>query len=349
MKSDIVHIDGSIGEGGGQILRTSLMLSIISGRPFEISNIRSKRPNPGLRPQHLAALKAFTLITGGRLVGDQIGSTNIRFVPGEPKNQDIEIDVGTAGSITLILSTLLPALSFRGEDFSVTLKGGTDTKWSPTFDYFNEVVVRLYRSFGINCDVRLVRRGYYPVGGGEVVARIRSGHIVKSFKAIDREDEVVNIKSVCSNLPIHVAERQARAAKQLLENDGVTVNEIITQNEYALSAGSVICIYIKDLEVPVYIGGDSVGQKGVSAEDVGFMAARNFLFSYNKRVALDVHCADMAIPLMCLTEEESQIGIPSMTGHIVSNMYVSSLFTAKKFVQYTIDGKTIIKTASKVS
>lgn len=344
MDSSIVRIDGSVGEGGGQILRTAMMLSTLTGRGIVMDNIRTKRPNPGLRPQHLAALKVFAIVTSGQLAGAEVGSTAVRFIPGDSKSGEVTVDVGTAGSITLILSALVPALSLTGRDMTIRIRGGTDTKWSPTLDYFHEVAGPLFRSFGVNFSLHEIRRGYYPAGGGEVLIEVHHGSTVNPLNCVRRGSVNVMVKSVCSNLPKHVAERQARSAERLLEGHGIKVTKSSAVEEPAISPGSAICVYAEGVDRPVGIGGDAVGERGVKAEEVGEKSAHHFLSCYESGAALDVHCADMAVPLMCLARGESEIGFTEMTGHIESNIYVTELFFGKRFVREKDGGIEVLRT-----
>lgn len=330
----LLKVDGSYGEGGGQILRTALMLSLATGKGFHITNIRMKRPKPGLLHQHLAVVKAFCLATSSKLLGGELGSTELKFYPGRPISKDVKIDIGTAGSITLILGALLPALGLAGGEVHITVKGGTDAKWSPTYDYFENVVMKMYKDRGLKVGSKLDRRGFYPVGGGEVEAEVQPVNATSLkplvSKPISYRSAVV--RSVSSNLPQSVARRQADAAKELLTAEGVHVEDVIVSDEPAASPGTAIAIWFTNSKENAYVGGDAVGERGVRAEEIGKRAADAFLSAYRKSAPLDVHAADMAVALMSLCKESSQIIFPDMTGHIQSNIYTARIFTGRKFV-----------------
>jgi RNA 3'-terminal phosphate cyclase (ATP) len=169
----MITIDGSTGEGGGQVLRTSLGLSLVTGRPFRIENIRAGRQKPGLMRQHLTAVRAAAQISNATLSGDEIGSRELHFEPGAVKHGSYEFAVGTAGSATLVLQTVLPGLIVAQGPSQLTLKGGTHNPWSPPFDFLAKVFLPLLARMGANVTVKLVRPGFYPAGGGEFTVDIQ--------------------------------------------------------------------------------------------------------------------------------------------------------------------------------
>ncbi len=170
----MLEVDGSIGEGGGQILRTAVAVSLILGEPVRVYNIRANRRNPGIRPQHLAAVKIMEKISGGRAEGLSIGSSEIVFHPGDVREGEYSIDIGTAGSVSLVLQTLLPPVLYHKKTLSVRIKGGTDVPWSPTVDYVRYVYLPSLRA---PVEVEVRRRGFYPEGGGEVVVYVGKGEL----------------------------------------------------------------------------------------------------------------------------------------------------------------------------
>ncbi|MEM3185768.1 MAG: RNA 3'-terminal phosphate cyclase [Conexivisphaerales archaeon] len=318
-----VQLDGTVGEGGGQILRTSLLLSTITGRPFRLQKIRLKRPVPGLRPQHIAAISAFSKATGAYVEGASIGSTSIYFRPDLKVKENVKIDVGTAGSITLILGSIIPALALRGKEVKVTVVGGTDTKWSPTYDYFSNVVKNMYDRIGIKFRCELIRRGYYPAGGGLVETNIYPSKL-SSLNVAERINGQVMIKSVCSNLPGHVARRQADSCVKYLEDRNIEVGGIDISMENALSPGSSLLAFIPSSDY--FIGSDMVGERGLRAEEIGMRVAESLAHLYSSKASLDSHAADMAIPLLGLAGGKSSFTTPQLTEHMQSNIYVLKQF-----------------------
>ncbi|WP_297500742.1 RNA 3'-terminal phosphate cyclase, partial [Thermococcus sp.] len=159
-----VEIDGSYGEGGGQILRTAVALSVITGKAVRIKRIRANRPNPGLRPQHLHGILALKELSGAMVKAARVGSTELEFIPGRAEPKNIRVPIKTAGSITLTLQALLPAMAFVGGSFEIT--GGTDVPWSPPIDYLKGVTLFALERMGLKVEIEVKRRGHYPKGGG---------------------------------------------------------------------------------------------------------------------------------------------------------------------------------------
>ncbi|MGQ0606401.1 MAG: RNA 3'-terminal phosphate cyclase, partial [Candidatus Nitrosotenuis sp.] len=159
---DVLKIDGSHGEGGGQILRSALTLSCITQRPIQIENIRHNRKIPGLRPSHLSTIKLLGKIYNAKIDGLSVGSTSITFVPGEIQNAKLQENVGTAGSISLILQAIIPAVSLAGKKLELSISGGTDVPWSPTANYTKHVLSEAYSRIGVNFTMDIKKRGYYP-------------------------------------------------------------------------------------------------------------------------------------------------------------------------------------------
>ena len=168
---DFLKINGAHGEGGGQIVRSAITLSCITNQPIHLENIRKNRKSSGLKPQHLTAIKILQKISNAKVIGDKLGSTDLKFIPGEIKNLELVEDVKTAGSIALILQVLIPAVSITKKKLSLVVKGGTDVLWSPTMNYTNFVLKEAYSRIGIKFDLKITKRGYYPKGGGEKIGR----------------------------------------------------------------------------------------------------------------------------------------------------------------------------------
>ena len=171
----MIVIDGSIGEGGGQILRSALSLSLLTGQAFDIKNVRARRSNPGLRPQHLSAVQAATQISRASVDGDRKGSSRITFNPGPVQAGEYHFDIGTAGATSLVLQTLLLPLALVQGTSRLTITGGTHVPWSPCFHYLDWHWVRILSRIGIDFDLSLIKAGFFPRGGGEVHATIPGG------------------------------------------------------------------------------------------------------------------------------------------------------------------------------
>ncbi|MEM0021359.1 MAG: RNA 3'-terminal phosphate cyclase [Fervidicoccaceae archaeon] len=322
-----VLIDGSYGEGGGQIVRTSIALSAVSGRPVKIFNIRARRKNPGLQHQHLSAIRAIAMISEGRISGATLGSTEVFFVPGKLRSGNFRIDVGTAGSVTLIAQALLPILPFLPGRTKIEIIGGTDVPWSPTSDYFSTVVVGISEAIGLKFSFEIVKRGYYPKGGGRVIIEIDEppGEI-RPFKLIERgELKEIIILSTAHNLPRHVAERQANSAAEMLQSAmrEVKLRRVIeddSKGERPLDPGSSIAIVARTEKS--FLGSDSLGERGKRAEVVGKEATEKLIEDLSTGKALDRHMSDMLIPIAALAGRGSELGGAKLTEHAATNVEI---------------------------
>ncbi|AKB23488.1 RNA 3'-terminal phosphate cyclase [Methanosarcina sp. MTP4] len=321
----MMEIDGSYGEGGGQLVRTAVALSAITGRPVKITNIRKNRPNPGLKPQHLKALETAAMVCSARVSGLSQGSTEFSFSPMEIKGGKYRIDIGTAGSIPLLLQCLMPALPFAEEKIELTVKGGTDVAWSPTIDYLRHVTLQALEKMGYAGRVKLQERGYYPKGGGTVLAtfepcKLRGFHFKHPKNKLNLEVRGI---SHASNLPSHVVARQAEAAKTLLLEEGYSP-DIGTECFELFSTGSGITLWTG------FFGGSALGKKGLPAEKVGRQAAGEILPELRSLEAVDVHLADQLIPYMALAGNSSYT-VRELSMHTKTNIWVTEQFLDVKF------------------
>ena len=338
----IIKIDGSIGEGGGQILRTSISLSMATNTAVQIYNIRSKRPNPGIQPQHYMALKAAAAISGAEITGLKLSSESIFFEPQKVSNKISSIDIGTAGSIPLVLQALIPSLVTSSLRYPIELIGGTDVKWSPTIDYIRYIFSPFLKIIGIKLYMEIRRRGYYPRGGGRVVFEVENVSFPKALKFNKISKEVV-VRSVCSNLPKNVAERQASAVLSVLQKSDLNLNtRTFVADETALSPGTSVLVYSTG-EFGPFIGSDSIGEKGKPAEKVGEEAALSFLNEFSSSPDVDTHLSDMVIPYLFLSPYASKVKISRITRHLETNLFVSSLFIRREyFLTKQKDGSVVL-------
>jgi RNA 3'-terminal phosphate cyclase (ATP) len=331
----LIRIDGSYGEGGGQIIRTAVALSAVTGTEVTISNIRSNRPKPGLKAQHMSAIRTAADMTGARISGLKFGSTELTFSPGDISGGHYNIDIGTAGSITLLLQCLIPVASAAQEPVSLDITGGTDVAWSPPIDYMAHVLLPVLASMGLKCNIRLQRRGYYPRGGGRVTAVIHPSALraLELDKETDtkKEDEMEKEKEPCtvsgishsSNLPPHVMQRQADAATAALEKAGYS-SSIDTWAANSPSTGSGITLWCG------HAGGSALGKRGLPAEKVGKAAAGEIITELGSWAAVDVHLADQLIPYMGLAGVGS-FTVREVSGHTRTNIWVVEQFLGVEF------------------
>lgn len=327
----MVEVDGSIGEAGGQILRTACALSAVTKKPCRVFNIRKSRPKPGLATQHLLGLQALNKLSKGRLEGDYLGSEEIKFQPQEIKSKDLGIKIKTAGSITLLLQSLIPPALFAPEPVKIIIDGGaTDTFFSPTFDHFRYCFLRILEKIGGKVDVNIIKRGYYPEGGAKVEITTYPSQLnnlnlfkrgeLKRVLAISGASEFLKQKKV--------AERQIAGVKEILGELKLPIEERVEYYE-TRSPGSQVCL-IAEFENTI-IGTDNLGKLGKRAEDVGKEAALELLKEERSNACLDKHLADQILPYLALAKGKSLITVSEITNHSKTNIQIIEKFINGRF------------------
>lgn len=327
----MIEIDGSVLEGGGAILRIASALSAITGKPIHVFNIRKGREKTGLKTQHLLGIQALSQLYKGVLEGDRLGSEEIKFYPGEIQAKDLHIKIETAGSITLLLQSLiLPVLSSPKPIKIIFSGGGTDTFFSPTSDYFRFVFLKTLEKMGVEIEIEIFKRGYYPVGGAEVEVRVfpsklknlnlRERGALKKILVISGASEFLKSR--------RVAERQIAGVREILAKLKLPVEEKV---EYYKTPcpGSQICL-IARFENTV-LGTDNLGKLGKRAEDVGKEATLELLKEEKTQACLDKHLADQILPYMALAPGKSQVTVSEITSHCKTNIWVIEKFLEGKF------------------
>jgi RNA 3'-terminal phosphate cyclase (ATP) len=271
MRNRMMAIDGSFGEGGGQILRSSLALSIVTGTPFRIDNIRAKRKKPGLLRQHLTAVRAATQISRANVSGDEMGSTVLEFAPGETVGGDYEFSVGTAGSTSLVLQTILLPLVVASEPSRIVLGGGTHNPFAPPFDFLERAYVPLLNRMGPQVDVALKRPGFYPAGGGRLVVDVTPTESLGRIEILERGTLTRRLgRAVVSSLPSRIAEREIRViGKRLGWDDSETE---IVEVEKPVGPGNIVTIELEFENVTEVATG--FGERGRTAEAVATHAVQ---------------------------------------------------------------------------
>lgn len=322
---DVVVIDGSRGEGGGQILRTALSLSAITGRPFRISAIRAGRPKPGLRPQHLAAAKAVGMICGAKAAGAAPGSTELYFQPDALRPGPIRLDIGTAGSVALVLQAVAVPLGLADGPSRITLAGGTHVPGSPTVDFLLSDWRPAMEEFGFTLRLRCGRPGFFPAGGGELLALVAGGARPRPLERRFRGNlRVVQGRAFVSLLPREIAERMAREARRNLRRTGVSVR--VDVEEYD-GAGPGAGIHLEAvLEDGRRIGFSALGDRGRQAEWVARDAVNAFFEWIDSGAAVNGHLADQILLPLALADGPSVFTACPLTRHLVTNAEVIHRF-----------------------
>ena len=323
----MIEINGSYGEGGGALLRISTALSALTRDPVHITGVRVNRPKTGLMPQHLNAVKAVSSLSSAHVEGLQIGSEELFFYPEEIKGGTFNIDVKTAGSITLVLQAFMIPAAFADAPVTITIHGGTDVRWSPPVNYLQQVTLPVLKSMGYDAELNIIRRGHYPRGGGSVNVKINP---VKNLSPINIDNLKVNkIKGISHavKLPKHVAVRQAESAEAFLKSEGFDAEIKVEHSGDALGPGSGIVLWT---EGNTRLGGSSIGERGVRAEKVGEKAAKELLYHISRGSALDKYMGDQIIPYMALAGN-SKVKTAELTLHAVTNIFAAEKILGKKF------------------
>lgn len=318
-----LKIDGSYGEGGGQIIRTAVTLSSITGKAVEIENIRKNRDVPGLRPQHLTGIKILAKICNAKVDGLHVGSTTLGFFPSKISDATLKENVGTAGSIPLILQVLIPAVAISKKNLKLSIVGGTDVAWSPTSNYTKFVLREAYSRIGINFSINIKKRGYYPKGGGLVDAQVLPCEKIKPISLLKRSTNSVKILCSYSMISKESIENEVSEVKKILENQGLSC-DCEVKEEPALDKGCSFFSFAHDGNS--IIGSDAIYNKGMKG--IGQIIANRFLES---DLGVDLFLSDMLVIPLALISETSVFRVKKITKHLETNLFVTSNITNCKY------------------
>ena len=333
----MIEVDGAHGEGGGQLLRTAVALSAVMKTPVRVSRIRAGRSNPGLAPQHLAALGAVSDLCAGNVRGLEVGSAEVTFVPGAVQAGQYSWDIGTAGSVALVLQALLPVAASAPGPVRMRIIGGTDVPWSPPMDYVSRVFLPLARRLGAHVDVEVPRRGYYPRGGGILDALVEPTPSWSSFR-IARRDPIQRVRGIAhvSNLPEDIPKRMRHAAIRRLHGaNDAKVEERLYGGDEAIGQGGALVLWAQTQET--LLGSDSLARRGKSSERVGEEAASSLMAEIDAGATLDVHAADQLLVYLARADEPSEFRVREVSGHLESLMWLLPQFLPVNF-QIVRDG-----------
>lgn len=319
-----IKIDGGFGEGGGQILRSAVTLSAITGKPVVIENIRKNRKIPGLRPQHLLGIKILSKICQARVGGLHVNSTSLEFFPSQGLNLDLQENVGSAGSIPLILQVLIPAVALMKNSLKLSIVGGTDVPWSPTSDYTKYVLAEALSRIGINFTYEIKRHGYYPRGEGLAEAQIQPCKTGNAISLVKRKTNSIKLICVYSHISKQVIENEIQKTKTILGKKGFNCDITITEDNKALDKGCSILAFSHDTNS--IIGSDAIYQKNLN--DFGESVAKKFLES---NLGVDIYLSDMLVVPLSVVKETSVYRIKRITKHLETNLFVASKITGCKY------------------
>ena len=349
-----VILEGSYLEGGGQILRNALALSVLTGKSFIVSDIRKGRPEPGLKAQHLYCIKAAAQLCHADFTDVELGSTTVAFFPKKLRAAKLDIDIGTAGSISLFLQSVLVPSMFANAPVKISIAGGTDVIWSMPADYLKHVFLPHLQKYA-KIDFKILRRGFYPKGGGKIEIEVRPKFRLSDFDdfgefhdylkqqeekiILGEQGKILQVKGISHAsmelLNARVSERQASVAEMTLKKLKCPI-QIASEYSDSYSPGSAITLWAvfskkeeMDAENPIILGADALGERGKSSETVGKEAADKLLKEIESGAPVDGHLADNLIPFLGLFG--GKIKTSKITNHTLTNIYVTEKFLNVKF------------------
>ncbi|UCC58590.1 MAG: RNA 3'-terminal phosphate cyclase [Candidatus Bathyarchaeum sp.] len=330
----MLEIDGSQKSGSGTILRLSIALAGILEEPLYIYNIRHRRRQPGLRPQHLESVNTAAKLCNAEIEGAKLGSRELWFKPSGIISGEVRAEIGTAGSISMLLLTVLPLCAYAKGDIKVhVVNGGTDVRYAPTINYMKYVLLPILDRMGLKASLAVKKYGYYPKGMGEVLLTIGSISRLTSIrlKEFGGVEEIGGV-SVCTFLEDRrVAERQAEAAKSVLRNNGYAAKiRVINDRSNPLQKGSSLVLWAKTSKGAL-LGGDAIGELRKSSEVVGRDAAESLLREIDAGATGDIHLADMLVPYVALADGTSSYLTREMTDHLDTNIWLVEKILGVKF------------------
>jgi RNA 3'-terminal phosphate cyclase (ATP) len=339
----MLTIDGSHGEGGGQVLRTSLSLSALLGRDLRIVNIRAGRSKPGLAAQHLTSARAAAAVCGASLEGDRIGSMEIEFRPRELRGGRYQFEVGTAGAATLVMQTVLPALLFAPNSSHVQVHGGTNVQWSPPHEYISEVFLPVIGEMGAEVALECLLPGFFPKGGGCIEARVQP--LEHALTPLDWRERgglrSLTAYSVAeSRLPSHIVRRQIEAAREALGSAGVRALESRPSSRCPGTSLVITASFDHGRA-----GFTALGRRGKSAEQVGQEAGGETARFLEGATSLDRHLADQLLLYAAIAGGRTEFVTDGVTEHVRTNAWVIEAFID---VDITINESTGVVTVDGV-
>jgi RNA 3'-terminal phosphate cyclase (ATP) len=328
MSQTLLELDGSLGEGGGQILRSSLSLSLLTGRAFRLVKVRAGRPKPGLQPQHLQSVRAAAAIGNATVKGDHLGSSELTFEPGTVQAGSYQFDIGTAGATGLVLHTLYLPLALRGSGPSeLTLIGGTHVQTSPCYHFLERTWLPYMCQCGLKLSLKLVRPGYYPRGGGVVQAFLQPVERLQGVQLLERGPVKATGFSAVAGLPDSIASRQARQASKRLKAHGLKVD--IKEQSWPGGPCSILALELNTSPAPTLFF--ALGARGKPSEAVADEAADQVIAYLDRGPALvDPHSSDQLVLPLALAEGPSCYHVTEVTRHLNTNIAVIQRFVERE-------------------
>jgi RNA 3'-terminal phosphate cyclase (ATP) len=321
---EIIEIDGAMGEGGGQILRTSLAMSLITGQGFHLRRVRANRDRPGLRPQHLTCVRAAARIGDAKIQGAAEGSRELWFEPRELRPGHDEFSIPTAGALSLVLHTVYLPLALRSSEVcDLVLEGGTHVNASPCFHFLETTWRRYLEEIGIRVALRLERSGFYPRGGGRIHVRIKPCNEPRTLQIVQTQPvNRITIQSAVAGLPVSIAARQDRQASERLRPSGLPLESRV--EEWPGGPGTMLALILHGPVVPIMFF--ALGARGKPAERVADEAVDEALAYLNSPGGVDPHSADQLLLPLVLAPGHSCYPVSAITSHLLTNALVIGQF-----------------------
>jgi RNA 3'-terminal phosphate cyclase (ATP) len=323
LPGDVLTIDGGAGEGGGQILRTSLALSMLTGRPFVLDRIRARRGKPGLLRQHLTCVRAAVRICGAQVEGAELGSARLRFVPGRVQGGVFDFDVGSAGSAALVLQTVALPLALSAQASELRVRGGTHALWAPIYPFLAQAWLLPLRAAGVELALELVRTGFYPAGGGELSLRCVPSRMGALELAPPSQQRELTLTAIVANLSEGIARRELQSAAELLPDETPELHSAVVDSP---GPGNAIWLTSRDRGTGTCNVFSAIGQRGVSAEEVGASCARAYLTWRAAGASVEAHLADQLMLPLALAGA-GRYTASELTLHSRTNIEVIHAFT----------------------
>jgi len=338
--NNFIEIDGSHGEGGGQMIRTAIALSAITGKPTKLINIRAKRCNPGLSAQHLKGILACAEICDAKTTGTEIGSSKVTFSPGKISSGIFKINIGTAGSTALILQTLIPVAIHAPGLIEFQITGGTNVRWSMDFEYMQHIFGHYMKEIGIDYHISIEKRGFYPKGGGKIIVKISPGH----SKELD-----LTKRGTLQQIDVHAIAESRLESKKVAQRELKGFSSILTPNREFIGyhkADSIgTSMHAHAHFENCKLGSSVIGEKNISAEQVGKNCATQLKKQIDSGACIDEWMADQILPYMAFAGL-GKIHVADITPHTITNIHVIEKFLPVKF---EIDKKNKIISLKKSS
>lgn len=341
----VVDIDGSLLEGGGQILRVALALSCLKKVPVRIFNIRAGRSTPGLLEQHLKGVKLVRDLANAKVTGADIYSTEISFYPGDIQGGSYKAFIESAGSISLLIQVALPCALFADSEVTLRLRGGTNGRWSPQIEYMTEVFRPVLEKFGATFNLELIRRGYFPKGGGEVIVKLQPTSRLNDVK-LTEQGNITSISGwsfVAGTLPVHLSNTMAGGAKRVLQKVCPNINIESYKEDRSMArenaSGIILAAYTS---TGCILGSSALGEKNENSEQTGERAAYELLKSVDHGACVDEYCQDQIIILMAIASGASSVKVGEITLHTKTAIFVVEKLTKVKFKIDHLDATTNI-------